>query len=152
MFLDVQRAPPVSLFMSIASGPVTGQYWREPGSMFFVSFLQVYIYSYINICIQFISISKILHKPFLGWRDLSLSLPLYERCLSASVVWMSGVALYPACTEEPRPEHNGFGFAGKCRHEYFTKVDACSGQRNVMLKDLLTPGNHYSRIFLFSLV
>ena len=34
-FLDIQREPPVFQFLLIASGPVTGHHWKEPGSVTF---------------------------------------------------------------------------------------------------------------------
>lgn len=113
-----QICSPLLQFMSLPSASVIAQHWKEPSFMFFLSFLQVYIHLYI----QFICMRKILCKPFLGLSHSSLSLSLYERCLSA---WISRVALYPSCTEEPKPKYSGFCFAGKCRHDYLIYKSWC---------------------------
>jgi len=42
VFPDVQREPPVFLFVPTAAGPVTGHHWKEPGSVFFAPSLQVF--------------------------------------------------------------------------------------------------------------
>lgn len=42
VFSDVQREHPVFHFVSIASGPGTGHYWKEPGSTFFTPSLQIF--------------------------------------------------------------------------------------------------------------
>lgn len=40
---DLQRGPSVFQFMPIASSPVTGHQWKEPGSLFLVSSLQIFL-------------------------------------------------------------------------------------------------------------
>jgi len=42
-FPDVQREPLVFWFLAIATGPVTGHHWEEPGSVLFAPSLQVFI-------------------------------------------------------------------------------------------------------------
>ena len=42
---DVQRDPPVFQFVPIASGPVTGHQWKEPGSILFAPSLQEFMYT-----------------------------------------------------------------------------------------------------------
>ena len=49
VFPDVQRKPPVLLFVPIVSGPVTGHRWEEPGSVLFAPSLQVLIRSSLNL-------------------------------------------------------------------------------------------------------
>ena len=44
VFPHVQREPPVFQFVPIASGPVTAYHWKEPGSIFFATSLQVFLY------------------------------------------------------------------------------------------------------------
>ena len=43
VFPDVQREPPVFQVVPIASGPVAGHHWEEPGSVFFAPSWQVFI-------------------------------------------------------------------------------------------------------------
>ena len=43
VFPDVQREPPLFQCVPGASGPVTGHHWKEPGSILFAPFLQVFI-------------------------------------------------------------------------------------------------------------
>ena len=40
----VQRDPPVFPWVPIASCPVTGYHWKEPGSILFAPSLQVFVY------------------------------------------------------------------------------------------------------------
>lgn len=126
MFLVVQRAPLVFNFCPlplVLSLPKTERNLAAYSLQIF--FIFIYIYIYIKLYIQIICIIKILPKPFLGLSHSSLSLSLCERCFSPSVVWVSQVDLHPSCTEEPRPGHNGFCFAGKCRHDYFIYKSWC---------------------------
>ncbi|KAK4829959.1 hypothetical protein QYF61_008090 [Mycteria americana] len=44
VFPDVQAALPVFQVVPIASCPLTGHYWKEPGSVLFKSSLQVFIH------------------------------------------------------------------------------------------------------------
>jgi len=44
VFPDVQREPPVSQFVPIASCPVTGHCWKEPGSVLCAPSLQLFVY------------------------------------------------------------------------------------------------------------
>ena len=43
LFPDVQREPPAFQFVPIASCPATGHHWKEPGSLFFVALLQIFV-------------------------------------------------------------------------------------------------------------
>ena len=43
-FPNVQKEPPVLQFVPIASGSVTGNQWKEPGSILFAPSIQVFIF------------------------------------------------------------------------------------------------------------
>ena len=73
-----QREPPAFQFLPIASGPGTGHYWKEPGSIFFTPSLQ-----------------ELIDK-------ISLS-PLFFRLYSPSPLSLGGPSLHClTCTEEPQ--------------------------------------------------
>lgn len=61
---DLQRGSSVFQFMAIASSPVTGHHWKEPGSLFLVSSLQIFL-----TLIRFPSWAL----SFPGWRVTALS-------------------------------------------------------------------------------
>jgi len=44
VFPDVQREPPMFQFVAMASCPVAGHHWKEPGSVTFTPSLQVFIH------------------------------------------------------------------------------------------------------------
>lgn len=79
VFPGVQKEPPVFLFVSIASGPGTGPYWKEPGCIFQgITSLQL-----------FIDIGEIPLSLLFFWRDAhSFLIPWLDslQCVHASPV------------------------------------------------------------------
>lgn len=69
---------PVFQFVLMASCPVTGVHWKEPGSILYASFFQLFIH-----------IDKISLKPSLGWTAPALSFASYERYSSLFVIFVS---------------------------------------------------------------
>jgi len=45
VFSDIEKAPPVFQFVPIASGPVTGHHWKQPGCILFAPSFRVFIYA-----------------------------------------------------------------------------------------------------------
>lgn len=91
-------------FMPIASSPVTGHHWKEPGSLFLLSSLQIFL---TLIRLPFWALS------FPDWRVTALSAFPHKRVtLVSNTAWWAVVGLSPvSCTRESRTGPSTAGVA-----------------------------------------
>lgn len=97
-------------FVPIASGPVPGHHWKEPGHVFFGLSFQVFIH-----------INRIpLNLPFTRLSSPNfLSLSSYDRCSSPLIIFVAIASLIPlcprvSCNREPRNWHGIPDVASLC--------------------------------------
>ena len=108
VFPDIQRGFPVFQFVPIASSPVTGHHWKEPGCILFASSLKVFIHVWDPPSWAF---------PSPGWTVPAFSAFPHRRDVpvppssSWPFIGPSPVCRRLSCTGEPRTGHSTPGVA-----------------------------------------